>query len=102
MTFRIPRRDLWHMWQRWAGAPHWRSPVDQAVCITPRPLAHTPRPRAEGSTDGTSRRSVFRAPRARHHETRLPEVLGGDERRPVSYTHLRAHETVLDLVCRLL
>ena len=27
-----------------------------------------------------------------------------DERRiiPVSYTHLRAHETVLDLVCRLL
>ena len=24
----------------------------------------------------------------------------GDE--PVSYTHLRAHETVLDLVCRLL
>ena len=23
-------------------------------------------------------------------------------RRPVSYTHLRAHETVLDLVCRLL
>ena len=27
-------------------------------------------------------------------------VLGKDE--PVSYTHLRAHETVLDLVCRLL
>ena len=29
----------------------------------------------------------------------------GDESRtiiPVSYTHLRAHETVLDLVCRLL
>ena len=27
----------------------------------------------------------------------------GDERvQPVSYTHLRAHETVLDLVCRLL
>ena len=24
------------------------------------------------------------------------------ERVPVSYTHLRAHETVLDLVCRLL
>ena len=23
-------------------------------------------------------------------------------REPVSYTHLRAHETVLDLVCRLL
>ena len=24
-----------------------------------------------------------------------------DRIRPVSYTHLRAHETVLDLVCRL-
>ena len=24
------------------------------------------------------------------------------QRTPVSYTHLRAHETVLDLVCRLL
>ena len=27
---------------------------------------------------------------------------GHDPRVPVSYTHLRAHETVLDLVCRLL
>ena len=28
---------------------------------------------------------------------------GGDRQaEPVSYTHLRAHETVLDLVCRLL
>ena len=26
----------------------------------------------------------------------------GDAALPVSYTHLRAHETVLDLVCRLL
>ena len=26
----------------------------------------------------------------------------GDTISPVSYTHLRAHETVLDLVCRLL
>ena len=32
--------------------------------------------------------------------TRLVET--GHEVRPVSYTHLRAHETVLDLVCRLL
>src|SRR5665811_2541935 len=28
--------------------------------------------------------------------------LGRDRYVPVSYTHLRAHETVLDLVCRLL
>src|SRR5664280_2347653 len=31
-----------------------------------------------------------------------PEVEPGGPRPPVSYTHLRAHETVLDLVCRLL
>ena len=35
------------------------------------------------------------------------EIEGGDDRKieflkSVSYTHLRAHETVLDLVCRLL
>ena len=35
---------------------------------------------------------------------RNPKVDGGakDGYYPVSYTHLRAHETVLDLVCRLL
>ena len=27
---------------------------------------------------------------------------GHDQPIPVSYTHLRAHETVLDIVCRLL
>ena len=33
----------------------------------------------------------------------LTRVVGDDkEVIPVSYTHLRAHETVLDLVCRLL
>ena len=36
-----------------------------------------------------------RLPHARHPEP-------GDGGKPVSYTHLRAHETVLDLVCRLL
>ena len=29
-------------------------------------------------------------------------AIGFPTLRPVSYTHLRAHETVLDLVCRLL
>ena len=29
-------------------------------------------------------------------------VVARVQRDPVSYTHLRAHETVLDLVCRLL
>ena len=44
------------------------------------------------------------------HETDLPmpgqslvkEAVQLRELVPVSYTHLRAHETVLDLVCRLL
>ena len=36
-------------------------------------------------------------------KTVRPEFLNRiDEIVPVSYTHLRAHETVLDLVCRLL
>ena len=30
------------------------------------------------------------------------DALAEDRHTPVSYTHLRAHETVLDLVCRLL
>ena len=40
--------------------------------------------------------------------TLLPQVtvsgriVGSDQHTAVSYTHLRAHETVLDLVCRLL
>ena len=29
-------------------------------------------------------------------------TVGGEANKAVSYTHLRAHETVLDLVCRLL
>ena len=40
------------------------------------------------------------------HDRRLPPFLRGLQAKekllPVSYTHLRAHETVLDLVCRLL
>ena len=44
-------------------------------------------------------------PYARPADSRAypPEVFEDDPRpAPVSYTHLRAHETVLDLVCRLL
>ena len=41
------------------------------------------------------------ADRAAHGDPGLGRQ-GGKGRGPVSYTHLRAHETVLDLVCRLL
>ena len=37
---------------------------------------------------------------ARRAATELDDVV--EPRAAVSYTHLRAHETVLDLVCRLL
>ena len=39
---------------------------------------------------------------AEAQELNLPKVFGDNMVMPVSYTHLRAHETVLDLVCRLL
>ena len=35
-------------------------------------------------------------------DSQSDRVVGNCERIPVSYTHLRAHATVLDLVCRLL
>ena len=40
----------------------------------------------------------------RHEQVRVidREAAHPRQARPVSYTHLRAHETVLDLVCRLL
>src|SRR5664280_1688012 len=45
-------------------------------------------------------------PRARPADVGVRREPAGKARRPdlqpVSYTHLRAHETVLDLVCRLL
>ena len=43
-------------------------------------------------------RAMF--PKANEHRTVLRQL--ASYLVPVSYTHLRAHETVLDLVCRLL
>ena len=52
-----------------------------------RRIPHRPQATGAGALD------AMRARRAARHHRRLG---------PVSYTHLRAHETVLDLVCRLL
>ena len=38
----------------------------------------------------------------RHHHGRFGPLADHERAGAVSYTHLRAHETVLDLVCRLL
>ena len=42
------------------------------------------------------RRYEFTANLSKMYERLIPDILA------VSYTHLRAHETVLDIVCRLL
>src|SRR5664280_3874852 len=72
---------------------------DQPGALGPRGEVHAigdlrdPGPVAEVTVDVISRRPAGR----RHGEhRRLHRLI------PVSYTHLRAHETVLDLVCRLL
>ena len=51
---------------------------------------------AGGGYAGTGAQAVPR--RQAHAGCVVPAI----RHRPVSYTHLRAHETVLDLVCRLL
>ena len=45
---------------------------------------------------------AFKARSAALLEADVTEILDGFGSKSVSYTHLRAHETVLDLVCRLL
>ena len=50
-------------------------------------------PGATADGDRTERRRELRRRRRHHRDAR---------RGAVSYTHLRAHETVLDIVCRLL
>ena len=60
------------------------------MCIRDRRLVAL-----EHGRDVLARRAAGVAELARE----LDRVL---DREPVSYTHLRAHETVLDLVCRLL
>ena len=57
------------------------------------------RDRAKETTDTKTTAADLAA--ARDAEAKLKKEIA-DARTPVSYTHLRAHETVLDLVCRLL
>src|SRR5665811_774148 len=46
--------------------------------------------------------TVFLAPHRAVYDLKLTKSRGSRGIEAVSYTHLRAHETVLDLVCRLL
>src|SRR5665811_1213333 len=74
-------------------------------------------PAAVGAAAGLARPSVYQYfssgadilaaviedafPRANEELRVALESANGPAEQPVSYTHLRAHETVLDLVCRL-
>ena len=66
--------------------------------------------RSSAASDVYKRQECEQAPHARRlilrrKDSHLPEchlAPGAPAWDPVSYTHLRAHETVLDLVCRLL
>mgnify|MGYP003381559012 CR=1 FL=1 len=66
--------------------------------------------RSSAASDVYKRQEVIDDFRVRYNfaimlEHHAPKGSGGSgfrEMNPVSYTHLRAHETVLDIVCRLL
>ena len=75
---------------------------------TSRPYRATvnlkPWPASTNSWLAQIRRSVATTDRvpAHHADRRAVDVQASGHAGAVSYTHLRAHETVLDLVCRLL
>ena len=66
--------------------------------------------RSSAASDVYKRQAIPRPPMppSAQHVLSVPARLapnssaGSEAANPVSYTHLRAHETVLDLVCRLL
>ena len=66
--------------------------------------------RSSAASDVYKRQDLVGEPRRRRcvaitqiaRQKRAVEGIAGAGGIPVSYTHLRAHETVLDLVCRLL
>src|SRR5665811_2120692 len=63
---------------------------------------HKTKTRGEVSGGGRKPYKQKGTGRARQGSTRAPQFAGGGVVHgpvPVSYTHLRAHETVLDLVC---
>src|SRR5674536_164211 len=99
-----------------------RERADQILALDPSQGYHVPRAgrphqaalahraRLSGTQAG-GRAWAFRGQRvarlppprhAVHRRLRIPGLREGDDSPPVSYTHLRAHETPEHLVCRLL
>ena len=95
---------------------HYMSPLHtypRAVCVFFLMIRRPPRStldRSSAASDVYKRQLIERSGHGTAAQQRGceadPLLVGEagdlDRERPVSYTHLRAHETVLDLVCRLL
>src|SRR5665811_384443 len=77
-------------------------PLCSSTSTTTRKLVSTSRTSRMMRSASNGRPYVSDLPRrVAHARSRIGDARGV-RRTPVSYTHLRAHETVLDLVCRLL
>src|SRR5665811_1979987 len=81
------------------AVPLARQPVHQR-CVHPGPLVLGTDPLKSPSPTADRDRTVSRRSKPSSRTTLIGEQPNPWD--PVSYTHLRAHETVLDLVCRLL
>ena len=67
------------------------------MCIRDRPVDDLLAPRANAERLGVGPGDVPEG-----DDGRLGQAVADHARQPVSYTHLRAPETVLDILCRLL
>ena len=67
--------------------PSWR----MVVSLTPQTEAYGIYPGGQNGNPGS-----------KFYDNGIDKWVQGEYYTPVSYTHLRAHETVLDIVCRLL
>src|SRR5665811_1286827 len=74
-------------------------PTSPPQCASPRRSVRGPGEARSAILRGRGDRGSSFPARA---ELSLAQPRATDPTNPVSYTHLRAHETVLDLVCRLL
>src|SRR5664280_2880385 len=98
---RYPRHPSWRAAPASSAIPPHGHATVTAALACPRcqvGAAHTCRSKA-ASAPGAS---TLRYQHGTDRTFRLMPCLPSPPRGPVSYTHLRAHETVLDLVCRLL
>src|SRR5664280_3346246 len=83
-----------------SGSPERRSPRSNRSRSNAMVFSPTTEVLEPPFTEGAAIRLLADA--ASNSSNAVKSVATAQTNRPVSYTHLRAHETVLDLVCRLL